>query len=750
MGIIVDYCTPPRHHDRRSARSDDDSVTELPELSPAPIRGGMCVVIAASQSDGELSRCLESVRNHTHRAVPVVTVTPNARSVNVALERCAPADAVILTEPCQVSQGWLTRLDEAVHADTNTATASALADTGSRLAVGDSEAAAGDLTELAEHVDRESLRLRPRLHRAVGPCIYVRRESLELVGGLDETLPLLAAIELDFAQRCLLSGLAHVAADDVVVRRLGESPPDTDPLAVEELHDRYPYISDQLPLASAPDVLARALEVARPRSRLAVTIDARALDGAVTGTHVHIVELIRALARTDALRLRVVIREARIDRETLELLRGLPGTGLLSEERIDAGTEPSAIVHRPQQAFAAEDIEIALRLGRRMVLSQLDLIAYGNPGYFPDAAAWRAFRRAGRNGMSAADRVLVFSDHTRRELLADALVDEERIRIVPPGLDHEIEGERRPELPAGALEGHEGSSRSYLLCLGTDFRHKNRVFSLRLLAELRRAHGWDGRLVLAGTHIPYGSSRVLEQSVLEEDELLRDSIVDLGPVSEPERIWLMRHAAALVYPSVYEGFGLVPFEAALVGVPCAFAAQSALAETAPAGTATITPWDAATSATALYGLLTDGGIRSRHVEALAGAARGLTWADTARAIVDVYSEAAHAPVRDAAMLSRDGVRRERELMAAHEAVIERLIGEREHAQRMYDELNAEVGSGLSLIGPHGTLPENAQRALLTLSARPALSRPIYGAVAQLFAATRALKRVVGRLLRRAT
>jgi hypothetical protein len=62
---------------------------------------------------------------------------------------------------------------------------------------------------------------------------------------------------------------------------------------------------------------------------------------------------------------------------------------------------------------------------------------------------------------------------------------------------------------------------------------------------------------------------------------------------------------------------------------------------------------------------------------------------------------------------------------------------------MYDELNAEVGSGLSLIGPNGALPENLQRALLAISARPSLSRPLYGALAWAFVAARFLGRILG-------
>ena len=491
-------------------------------------------------------------------------------------------------------------------------------------------------------------------------------------------------------------------------------------------------------------MLPRALAAARrPLQRLAVTIDARALDGVVTGTQVHILELILALARTGALDLRLLIREARIDEATLELLRGLPATELLSEDRLDEQTPKSTVLHRPQQAFAPEDIELAAQLGERIVLNQLDLIAYRNPGYFPDGKAWEAYRRASRRGMSAAELVVVFSEHTRSELLSDELVEDGRIRIVPPGLDHRAASE--PRAPDGLevdLASAAGEPQPFLLCLGTDFRHKNRLFALHLLEELRGRHGWKGRLVLAGTHIPYGSSQELERALLDERPQLRDAVLELGPVDEAEKAWLMSHAAAVLYPSVYEGFGLVPFESALSGVPCLFAATSSLADAAPEGTATLIPWDAKRSADAAHLLLCDRAARERHIQALAAVARGLTWEHTAAALVEIYREAAVAPMHGSTVLSRDTVQSERELTAAHEVVVQRLIGERIHAQRMYDELNAQLGSGLSLIGPRGSLPENLQRALLTISARPGLARPLFGALARVFVVSRMLGRAL--------
>jgi hypothetical protein len=127
----------------------------------------------------------------------------------------------------------------------------------------------------------------------------------------------------------------------------------------------------------------------------------------------------------------------------------------------------------------------------------------------------------------------------------------------------------------------------------------------------------------------------------------------------------------------------------------------------------------------------------------------MTWASAAAAMVEIYREAAIAPVRDAATLSRDTAERESRLSFVDQAQARRLLGEREHAQRMYDELNAEVGFGLGLIGPHGSLPEGLQRALLALSARPGLSRPLLGALSGAFLAARATSRTLRAMLGRA-
>ena len=745
------------------------SVAELSDAErPRLERGQACVIVVGEDAGSSLSGCLRSVLSHTPEEVPIVAILrprtdrndalsrlldgysegartvwtlhaqldpqppdadPLTSALNRALELTAPADAVLLSAPCLVTAGWLERLRDAATADTNIATASALADQGTELSIAPAGEASDDIDALAEGVAERSLKLRPRLSRAVRPCVYVRREALELAGPLDARLDHHPAVEIDLAGRCLLSGLSHVVADDVLV---GLSQPHT--------------IDARSFQATNSAVLFRALAAARgPGASMWVTIDARALDGSVTGTQVHILELIRALAATGVLRLRVIVRADVIDDATRELLDGLAQTEVLATEDIDSQTPRSAVFHRPQQAFSPGDVDLALALGERVVISQLDLIAYSNPGYFPDLDAWQDYRRASRHGMTAAERVIVFSEHTRADILAEALVEPERIRIVPPGLDHHSIAE--PLRPAALAPDDLTEEPPFLLCLGTDFRHKNRLFALQLLDRLREHHGWGGKLVLAGSHTPHGSSLELEDALLTERPGLRPNVIRLGAVSEREKAWLIAHAEALVYPSVYEGFGLVPFEAALGGVVCLFAPQASLAEVAPQETSTIVPWDVVQSAERISELLGDPDARRRQIDTLARAARALTWTAAAESLIEIYAESILAPVRAAATLSRDAIDRERRIDAVHEVTVRRVEGERDRVQRSFEELIEDVGPGRSLVGPTGTMPDDLQRGLLALSARPALARPLFRLLGGVFALGRALDRATLRRLR---
>src|SRR5262249_17472770 len=161
---------------------------------------------------------------------------------------------------------------------------------------------------------------------------------------------------------------------------------------------------------------------------------------------------------------------------------------------------------------------------------------FQNPGYFRSFEEWQAHRKLARHALSLADRVVFFSRVTAEEAMSEELVDREHSDVVYIGTDHTLEelpAVEEPPISVAKLDG-----RPFLLCLGTDFVHKNRAFALRVLAALREDHDWNGGLVFAGPHVLVGSSASEEAAFLALHPEVADVVVDVAAIDEGEKRWL--------------------------------------------------------------------------------------------------------------------------------------------------------------------------------------------------------------------
>jgi glycosyltransferase involved in cell wall biosynthesis len=590
-----------------------------------------------------------------------------------AVTAAAPADVAVVGLGCRVTADWLPRLRVAAGDDAGIATASpVLAASIDRGLAGGGGAA---LAQAAEAVADASARLRPLISEPAGACCYVRRSAIELAG---------SPARHDFAEQCSELGLVHVLADDALVAGGIAGAPD----------------GHREDAAADSASVVRALLGARRAARgLSVVVDARVLGGPRNGTRLHVLKLLAAVAATGRVRLTALV-PALLDEPTRLRLQGIAGLGLASPSP-DGSPPPGLrgdVVHRPHQISTPADFAVLAELGERLVITHQDLISFHTRSYFSTRASWLGYRELTRRALAAADRVVFFSEHVRGEALAEELVEPQRATVVRLGTDHApAEGvELSPPPGAADLPGKA----EVILCLGADYAHKNRPFALRLASELQRAHGWQGRLVLAGQRAAYGSSREHERRLLQADPQLADAVLDLGEVPDEGREWLLGRARLVLYPTVHEGFGLIPHEAALRGVPCLWAGSTALDELLPAAAAAIVPWDPVATAPAALALLRDDRARARNVAAVRAAGTGLGWSATAEQLVEIYERVAAEPAAPAGSLERIGG-----LMQG---------GVSEDAMR--------------LVGPDGALPRDLERPLLALLDRPKLSGPLLDAM----------------------
>jgi hypothetical protein len=644
--------------------------------------------------------------------------------VNAILAPPPGVDVVLLRDTARVGSQWLERMRAAAHCDTTVISASALSCAGDSLAVTPSIAVGvegvtrrADPHAAAEAVATMAKRVYPRIARPEGPCVYLRHEALELLGGFDEEAVDVAQALAIFGERALGRGMLHVAADDVYVT-VEQDDTRTSPGSGQGRkrgRSAYSYPANGPAPGSPADVdwseehgvLSRCLDTAQVAlDGLSVTIDARALGPMLAGTQVYTIELVLALARLGDVALRVVVPPD-LSPEAVKAFASVPAVELVPyAEAARGGLALSHVVHRPQQVFTEDDLALLRLLGRRIVIGQQDLIAYRNPTYHADLSTWQRYRHVTRLALAVADRAVFFSRHALLDAVREDLIDESRAVETGIGGD-ELWARHRPQSERPAAVPLDGP---FLLCLGTDYRHKNRPFAIALLAALRECNGWNGRLVFAGGHAACGSSAEDERAELAAHPELGDAVIDLGSVSEAGRSWLMEHAQAVLYPSLYEGFGLLPFEAARAGIPCLYAAQASLGEAAGSAAATLVPWDVQASARAVAALLVDGPPRERHLAQLRDAAARRSWAEVAGDLRGVYGDVIASPHRASVSL--------------HWQEYERHIAE---LDRQLSGLRNSVGA---LAGPDqgGLLSEAQGRGLMRVASRPLLRRLLFGPV----------------------
>jgi GT2 family glycosyltransferase len=641
-------------------------------------------------------------------------------NLNDATASAKPADVVIVNSDCIVTEGWLPGLRNAAYSESRIATATALTNAGTIVSVPERNRSIGALPRgvtlagLAASIRGGSLRTHPDLPTCVAHCVYVRRSALDLVGPLDTVFSPAYEEEVVLSQRCVIHGLRHVVADDVFVfhKEAGSFGTEHAITSVREEHHRiiaarYPYYDDWISEVQDDRYSSLAQTVARVRTAfraMSVTIDGRCLTPSMTGTALATLELISALDIHTELALRVVLPDE-VDEYASGILAGRNRIEILPHHLLaDAPVVPTDIAHRPYQVTSAEDSVLLQRLGSRVVITQQDNIAFRNPAYFKDYDEWLQYRSVATAALATADQVVFVSRHGAEDARVLGLVCEEQVNVVHEGTDQTLTHlypEQSP--PENAVQLAQGG---FLLCLGTDFLHKNRVFALRLFEALSTGEAFNGWLVFAGPKAAWGSSAGEEAAYLMARPELARRVLDLGAVAETEKQWLLREAAAVLYPTVYEGFGLVPFEAARVGTPCVFAWNTSLAELIPKSAALIVPWDAEETAKNVAKLLDAGAERERVVKAVQMSGARLTAATNARRHLEVYQRALAGSVPSAARVAHETLRLRRQL----------------------DQVTAELREftddplNRGLVGRDAILPPELRRPVLAVASRRTLRR----------------------------
>jgi glycosyltransferase involved in cell wall biosynthesis len=267
------------------------------------------------------------------------------------------------------------------------------------------------------------------------------------------------------------------------------------------------------------------------------------------------------------------------------------------------------------------------------VLTVHDVSYELHPEWYPYRRDWlrRAFYRGSAR---AAAHILTVSTFSAKEITAAYGIPLDRITVAPLGVDRHFAPAHAGvgiELPADVAE-------PFLLHVGDLHERRNLGVVVEALIEARRNFGsLPGlSLVLAGQDrgVVQGLCAIAAQAGAA------DAVVPLGVVEEDRLRALYHRATALVYPSLYEGFGLPLIEAMASGTPVLASHAASLPKVLGNAGVLLDPLDVAGWRDAIVKVANDEAFRSRmRIAGLARAAE-FTWERTARLTLDVYRRVA--------------------------------------------------------------------------------------------------------------
>ena len=267
-----------------------------------------------------------------------------------------------------------------------------------------------------------------------------------------------------------------------------------------------------------------------------------------------------------------------------------------------------------------------------------DLSSLHVPGKYDPARTFYITRVLPRL-LRGLTRVITVSDSTKRDLVEFARVPEERISVIPLGVDTSVFFPRDPAVCGRRLHRLYGIRSPYLLYISRiEHPGKNHVRLIEVFERLKATTGIPHQLVLVGGDC----ERADEVHALARRSSAAADILFTGFVPNAAIPDLYGGAEMFVFPSLYEGFGLPILEAMACGTPVACAGVSSLPEVAGDAALLFDPHDSANMADIITYILTDQSARETCIARGLSRARNFSWSDTAARTLEVIHAAAHS------------------------------------------------------------------------------------------------------------
>lgn len=233
-----------------------------------------------------------------------------------------------------------------------------------------------------------------------------------------------------------------------------------------------------------------------------------------------------------------------------------------------------------------------------------------------------------------ADIILTVSEFSKSEIIKYLKVPKEKIAVMLPGVDLSLFRADYSLNQVAEVKHKYNILGDYFLYLGTIEPRKNIQRIIDAYIELGKRVDSLPKLVLAG------GKGWLCDSIYEnvKDLDMNDEVIFTGYIDEQDSPLLISGAKALLFPSLYEGFGTPPVEAMACGTPVISSKTASMPEVLGDAGLLVNPYSVDEICTAMERILTDVELCDKLIDKGLERVKRYTWDNSVTVLKQVYNE----------------------------------------------------------------------------------------------------------------
>jgi len=229
-------------------------------------------------------------------------------------------------------------------------------------------------------------------------------------------------------------------------------------------------------------------------------------------------------------------------------------------------------------------------------------------------------------------KILTVSENSKKDIIEIFKIPEEKIKVIYVGLDPIFKKENDEDKRNGVMSKY-GINKKFILSVCQLHRRKNILRLVKAFSNLKEQEKINHKLVIVG-----GKGDGYSEIISFINEKAINDILITGCIPDEDICLLYNAADLMVYPSLYEGFGMPVVEAMACGCPVVTSNVSSLPEVVGDAAVLVDPYSDENIADAIYSVISNKPPREGLIEKGFKRAKEFSWEKAAQETLKIFEE----------------------------------------------------------------------------------------------------------------